>query len=199
MNDRFGILSDTELVSLSQDGDRQAFDQLAARCNGALFRFTRRVVGNDEDARDICQEAMVKAHLNITRLRDPEKFTGWLHHISLNLARDRFRSPRTRVESASLDEDATRARAEEQQKDKGRSPVRDAHEADLVGTIEEVLALLPEEQRTAILLREYQGFTSEEVGEITGVPAATVRTRIFYGLRTLRKRLQERGITGSGL
>jgi len=50
------------------------------------------------------------------------------------------------------------------------------------------------EQRTAILLREFQGFTSEEIAEITGVPAATVRTRIFYGLKAVRRTLRERGI-----
>lgn len=199
MDDRFGILSDTELVSLSQGGDPQAFDQLAVRVHGSLYRFTRRLVRNEEDARDICQEAMVKAHRNIGRLRDPEKFTGWLHHITLNLARDRFRSPRTRVESASLDDEAVRMRAEEHRTDRERTPEHDAHKADLVDTIEDVLAQLPEEQRTAILLREYQGFTSEEVGEITGVPAATVRTRIFYGLKSVRRKLGERGITESGL
>ena len=58
-----------------------------------------------------------------------------------------------------------------------------------------VLAELPSEQRTAILLKEYQGFTSEEIGEITGVPAATVRTRIYYGFRTLRKVLAQRGVS----
>jgi RNA polymerase sigma-70 factor (ECF subfamily) len=199
MNDRSRILSDTELVSLSQGGDSHAFDQLTERCTGSLFRFTRRLVGNEEDARDICQEAMVKAHLNIRRLRDPDKFMGWLYHITLNLARDRFRSPRTRLQSASWEEDAVRARADEERAGRERTPLRDAHEADLVETVEAVLAKLPEEQRTAILLREYQGFTSEEVGEITGVPSATVRTRIFYGLKTVRRRLREQGISGSGL
>ena len=57
-----------------------------------------------------------------------------------------------------------------------------------------LLAELPGEQRTSILLREYQGFTSEEIGEIMGVPAATVRTRIYYGLRSLRKSLRNRGL-----
>jgi RNA polymerase sigma-70 factor (ECF subfamily) len=61
------------------------------------------------------------------------------------------------------------------------------------------LSKIPEEQRTSILLREYQGFTSEEIGNIMGVPAATVRTRIYYGLRTLRKEFGERGITRADL
>jgi RNA polymerase sigma-70 factor (ECF subfamily) len=70
-----------------------------------------------------------------------------------------------------------------------------AEQASLSGVLGTVLAELPAEQRNAILLKEYQGFTSEEIGEMTGVPAATVRTRIYYGFRTLRKVLGERGVS----
>ena len=66
-----------------------------------------------------------------------------------------------------------------------------SHLFDRVG---EVLSMIPEEQRSAILLREYHGFTTEEIGAMSGVPTATVRTRIFYGLRAARKILHERGI-----
>ena len=64
--------------------------------------------------------------------------------------------------------------------------------------LEEALDRIPPEQRSAILLREYHGFTSEEIGEIAGVPAATVRTRIYYGLRSMRRALAERGIDSPG-
>jgi RNA polymerase sigma-70 factor (ECF subfamily) len=62
-----------------------------------------------------------------------------------------------------------------------------------------VLDELPPEQREAIVLREYEGFTSPEIAEITGVPSATVRTRIFYGLKTVRRKLGERGVTDAGM
>ena len=72
------------------------------------------------------------------------------------------------------------------------------HEAERVSlsdVLKSVLVKLPTEQRTAILLREYQGFSSKEIAQIMGVPSATVRTRIFYGLKSARKMLLERGIT----
>ena len=70
-----------------------------------------------------------------------------------------------------------------------------AHRAGLSEVLEEALERLPLAQRTAIVLREYQGFSSEEIAEILDGPAATVRTRIYYGLKTVRKLLAERGIS----
>jgi len=73
------------------------------------------------------------------------------------------------------------------------SPETKVAKADLMQVLGDVMNRLPVEQRSALLLREYHGFTSDEIGEITGVPAATVRTRIFYGLRSVRRMLQQRG------
>jgi RNA polymerase sigma-70 factor (ECF subfamily) len=183
-------LSDAELVALSQDGDVGAFNQLAGRWQSSLYGFVRRTLGDGEDARDVCQEALVKAYTNITRLRDGGKFKSWLHYIALNLCRDRFRSPRARTESLTYEEGG----AADLAAPASAPSDRQAETAMLGGVLDSVLSELPQEQRHSILLREYQGLTSEEIGEIMGVPAATVRTRIYYGLRTMRKALDERGI-----
>jgi len=190
-------LSDGELVARSQNGDARAFNSLVGRWESSLFAFVRRTLGDAEDARDVCQETLVKAHANIGRLRDGEKFKAWIHHIALNLCRDRFRSVKGRADMLSLDEGG----AEEVERSGGLLPSNTAEAgaelASTRGVLASILAKLPEEQRSSILLREYQGFTSEEIGDIMGVPAATVRTRIYYGLRTLRRELDERGIQRS--
>jgi RNA polymerase sigma-70 factor (ECF subfamily) len=187
-------MTDAELAALSQQGDLSAFSQLASRWDGRLFRFVRRMLDNDEDARDACQDALMKAYQNIGRLRDPARFTAWLHHIALNLVRDRYRARggRTTVTyeegqpgEAELVERAGTVQAAD----------RAAERSGLARILQEVLDRLPPEQKTAILLREYQGLTSEEIGRITGVPAATVRTRIFYGLKSMRKMLRDYGLT----
>ena len=198
MGDRMQVLSDAELVALTREGNLQAFNSLAERWDTSLYGFACRLLGNPEDARDVCQEALTKAYLNIQRLRDPAKFKSWVHHILLNLCRDRHRSGKSRV--------ATQAYAEEAPGElevvaSGRettSPDREAHRSGLAGILGEVLDRLPSEQREAILLREYQGFTSREIAEITGVPATMVRTRIYYGLKAVRRELTDRGITGAG-
>jgi RNA polymerase sigma-70 factor, ECF subfamily len=183
-------MTDQELVALTQQGDMQAFNRLVARVETGVYGFVLRTLGNQQDARDICQEALLRAYRNIAGLRDGRRFRAWVHHIALNLCRDLFRSQGYRADVRTL-------RGTEEQGEDPISLVVDSVGAEArerrerVRMLEGVFARLPAEQRSAILLREYHGFTSEEIGEITGVPAATVRTRIFYGLRALRRMLQE--------
>jgi len=171
-----------------------AFNSLTTRWESSLYRFVQRLMGDPEEARDVCQEAFLKAYMNIARLRDGAKFKAWTHHIALNLCRDRFRSSHSRAEVRSYEEEGIDERRLAVEVATDRSPRHHAERAGMLGVLEQVFAQIPVEQRSAILLREYHGFTTEEIGEITGVPATTVRTRIFYGLRSVRKMLRERGI-----
>jgi RNA polymerase sigma-70 factor (ECF subfamily) len=187
-------LSDAELVARTQKGDLPAFNELAGRWESSLYGFVRRTLGDAEDARDVCQEALLKAYRNIKRLRDGGKFKSWIHYIALNLCRDRFRSAKFRSEIVPFEEGASADRAGGEQLEAAPTD-RLAETTVLSDVLNSILTRLPPEQRTSILLREYQGFTSEEIGEIMGVPAATVRTRIYYGLRSMRKALTERGLS----
>ncbi len=192
---RLESLTDEQLVAQINAGNSSAFNSLTERWESSLYRFIRRMVGNPEDARDVCQEALAKAYLNIGRLRDGAKFRSWLHYIALNLVRDRTRTKKSKTVLKSYEEGglevfpdgATRSRQTATERQVDRTSLRDL--------MDEVLAGLPVEQRTAIVLREYQGFTSDEIAEMTGVPSATVRSRIFYGFRALRTTLRERGVT----
>ena len=193
--DRLEILSDEDLVAMSQEGDMAAFNSLASRWESSLYGLARRSLGNAEDARDVCQEALVKAYLNIRRLRERSKFKAWAHHIVFNICRDRFRSAQASVETRPYEEGSPDELRIAGARARAASPERHAERSHAQGVLGDALRRLPAEQRTSILLREYHGFTSEEIGAITGVPAATVRTRIYYGLRAMRKTLRERGIT----
>ncbi len=187
-------LSDEQLVALTQEGNLHAFNRLTARWEASLFRFALRLVGNREDARDVCQDALMKAYLNIQKLREGSKFKSWTHHIVLNLCRDRFRSAGARAETQSFEEDGIQETRVAMTRARKEGIEQKAEKVGLSRLLEDVMGKLPIEQRSAILLREYHGFTSEEIAEIVGVPAATVRTRIFYGLRSVRRMLTERGI-----
>ena len=193
-DDGVNALSDEQLVARCQAGDTEAFGRLAERWETALFQFVRRTVGNPDEAKDLCQDALTKAYQNIGRLRDGSKFKAWLYHIAQNLYRDRFRTLKGRADLRSLDDvgaDELSAGGLRQETAPDVAATR-ANLADLLGS---ALDVLPIDQRTAIVLREYHGFNSEEIGEITGVPATTVRTRIFYGLKSLRRSFGERGLT----
>ncbi len=195
---RMDSMTDAELAVLSQRGNLEAFNELARRWHQGLYWFVRRMLSNDEDARDACQDALLKAYQNIGRLRDPSKFKAWLHHIALNLCRDRYRSAHSRVERA-CDTGPAAERALDQTSDARPTPDSFAETSDLAEILSRSLDRLSLEQRTAIVLREYQGFSTQEIAQITGVPTATVRTRIFYGLKTLRRILPELGVTPADL
>lgn len=187
-------MSDTQLIVLSQEGSRRAFGLLARRQQGSLYRFLRRLLGDEEDARDACQETLLRAFLNMNRLREPRHFKSWVHQIALNLCRDRGRSAMR--DAAGPGRAVTDTGGEDLDAAVAAGSLAEGERADLSLVLREVLGRLPLEQRTAILLRDVQGFNSEEIARITGVPATTVRSRIYYGLRALRKMLPEYGVAG---
>ena len=179
-------ITDVQLVERSRQGDRRAFEHLARRRQGPLLAFLRHTLGNDEDAREVCQETLLKAFLGIGTLREPERLNAWLHRIAVNLCRDRQRAARSRPSSdVSLDETEACELP---------SPAPDpealAELSRRARLVRSALARLSVDQRTAIVLREFQGFTSSEIAAITGVPAATVRSRVFYGLKALANMLR---------
>lgn len=184
---------------MSQDGNVQAFNALAQRWEGSVYQYVRRSVGNPEEARDLCQEALTKAYQNIERLRDGEKFKAWVHHIALNLCRDRFRTQKARTELRSLDDLGVDELELAESEGRMESPDVSRVRASLAELVRGSLQGLPPDQKNAIVLREYHGFSSQEIAEITGVPAATVRTRIFYGLKSLRRALEEQGYSDESL
>lgn len=188
-------LTDEQLISLIHQGDPSAFNRLTERWESTLYRFIRRVMGNPDDARDVCQEALLKAWVNLPRLRDGSRFKSWLHYIALNICRDRFRSRKVRGVNHSYEEVGAEALPADPTRPWHYTTERATERSSLRDLMEDVLTTLPVEQRTAIVLREFQGFTSDEIAEITGVPSATVRSRIFYGFKALRRTLRERGIT----
>jgi RNA polymerase sigma-70 factor, ECF subfamily len=191
------LLSDEQLVALTQGGNLEAFNRLIARRGTELYRLLLRNLRNRDDALDLCQEALVRAYQQIGTKREGARFKTWLYQIALNLCRDHFRSARSRQRTRVRVQTDLEGAAELMQRTQGEGPDRGALRADAMGHLGEILEKLPEEQSTAILLREYQGFTSGEIAEITGVPEATVRTRIFYGLKAIRKIAAERGVLDS--
>jgi RNA polymerase sigma-70 factor (ECF subfamily) len=191
-------LTDEQLVALAHQGNTNAYNSLTERWESSLYRFVRRMMGNPEDARDVCQEALVKAYMNLGRLREGAKFRAWLHYIALNLCRDRFRSQKSKGVASSYEEGGVEAFTDGMGKARQWATDKQVERSSLKSLMEELLEELPVEQRTAIVLREYQGFTSDEIAEMTGVPSATVRSRIFYGFKSLRKKLRERGVAADG-
>lgn len=185
------IRTDEELVALATTGDLDSFNQLVARWERPIYALAYRTLGREEDARDVVQEAFLRAFRGLRGFRGQAKFSSWLYRITLNLCRDWIRRER---------------RAPVVQTPEGVDPIEMADERmaptesveDLVArkemsaAVSRAMAELPEEQRVTILLKEYHGLTFQEIADQLDVPLSTVKTRLYQGLSVLRRRLERR-------
>jgi RNA polymerase sigma-70 factor, ECF subfamily len=185
--------TDEELVAAFQGGETAAFDELVSRWDRKIHGAIYRVVGPDEDARDLCQEAFLKAYRGLGTFKREARFSSWLYQIALNVCRDRLRRRRGRT-AVSLDdlEDARdggfRAAAP--------SPLELVEARDLRHLVEDALLTLSAEEREVVILKEYQELTFPEIADALEVPLSTVKTRLYRGLAQLRHQLQRQGVRG---
>ena len=185
--------SDEELVEACQAGEASAFDVLVGRwedrIRGAAYRF----LGSEDEARDVAQEAFLKAYRGLSGFKQEARFSSWLYQIATNLCRDRLRRRKTRPQvSLEALEEAGPVIVE----------IRpDAHERllerDLADVVRRAIHALPEEQRVVVILKEYQELTFLEIAQALDVPISTVKTRLYRGLVQLRLRLETQGVRGS--
>ena len=183
--------TDEDLVSRSRGGDVESFNQLILRWERPIYAFAYRVTGREEDARDVCQETFLRAFRSLPGFRGQAKFSSWLYQIAMNLCRDWMRRQR-RAPTVQMAEGADPAELAAE-----GGPVESIEDLvarrELSAVVEEAMALLPEEQRTAIALKEYHGMTFQEIATLQGCPLSTVKTRLYQGLSVLRRHLEKGG------
>jgi RNA polymerase sigma-70 factor, ECF subfamily len=187
--------TDEELVARTVAGDADSFNQLILRWERPIYALAYRVIGRDEDARDVCQETFLRAFRALPGFKGQAKFSSWLYRITLNLCRDWIRRQRrTPVVSAPEGVDIVELAS-------AQGPAESIEDLvarkQLSRTVGEAMRFLPEEQRTAIILKEYHGLTFQEIADLQGCPLSTVKTRLYQGLSVLRRQLEAQGMTGS--
>jgi len=183
--------TDEELVARSQGGDVDSFNQLILRWERPIYALAYRVIGREEEARDVCQEAFLRAFRALPGFKGQAKFSSWLYRITLNLCRDWMRrQKRAPVSQMPDDTDAMELASQ-------AGPVESIEDLvarrQLTAAVEDAMALLPDEQRTAIILKEYHGMTFQEIADLQGCPLSTVKTRLYQGLSVLRRHLARSG------
>jgi len=183
--------TDEDLVARSRGGDADSFNQLILRWERPIYALAYRVIGREEDARDVCQDTFLRAFRALPGFKGEAKFSSWIYRIALNLCRDWIRRQR-RTPVVQMPEDA-----EAVERMAVRDPVESIEDLvarkELSAVVAEAMAVLPEEQRTAIILKEYHGMTFQEIAELQGCPLSTVKTRLYQGLTVLRRNLEKRG------
>jgi RNA polymerase sigma-70 factor, ECF subfamily len=181
--------TDEELVARAINGDAESFNQLILRWERPIYALAYRVIGREDDARDVCQEAFLRAYRALKGFKGQAKFSSWLYRITLNLCRDWMRRERrTPVVQMPEGVDVMELAAE-------RGPSASIEDlvanAELSRVVAAAMSKLPEEQRTAIILKEYHGLTFQEISDLQGCPLSTVKTRLYQGLSVLRRDLAD--------
>ena len=180
-------LDDEELVAKSIGGDADSFNELILRWERPIYALAYRTIGREEDARDVCQETFLRAFRALPGFKGQAKFSSWLYRIALNLCRDWIRRQR-RAPVMQMPEGVEPGELIAE-----TGPVESIEDLvarqDLSRVVEQAMKLLPEEQRTAIILKEYHGLTFQEIADLVGCPLSTVKTRLYQGLTVLRREL----------
>jgi RNA polymerase sigma-70 factor (ECF subfamily) len=174
---------DQDLLRLARAGDGAAFSRLAEAHRDALFRAAFCVLGNEADALDATQEALLRAYRHLATFDGRSSFRTWARKIATNCALNRLEQRgRERAHGAELPEsDALPDRAAKDQEDLAREEER--------AIVRQAIEDLPPAQKSAVLLRDVEGLSYEEIALALGIPKGTVMSRIYYGRETLKERL----------
>jgi RNA polymerase sigma-70 factor, ECF subfamily len=167
----------------AQAETRREFEERLAECGPLAYRVARGILRNTADAEDVAQEALLRAYRRFDRLRDRNRFRAWLVRIAFRLALDRLRSGKRRELRDTLwsqPEHQPRAATAE---DLAASNEFRAH-------LENALAELPKKLRLVLLLAAMEGHAIEEIASMLGIPAGTVKSRIFLARKQLAEKLR---------
>jgi RNA polymerase sigma-70 factor, ECF subfamily len=188
-------VTDEELMSRFQAGDVQAMEQLFARYQKPLFNFFYRMLGRREAAEDMVQETFLKLCRFGSSFRGSSaKFSTWLYSVAGNQCRDHLRHTARRPEIALGEYEQNVSDGDPESLDPipytGESPVEDhVIRMELQEKLKAAVDSLPKKERTAILLREYQGLEYKDIAQILGCPLGSVKVLIFRARQRLRTRL----------
>ena len=181
--------SDKKLVERVQKGDKGAFDLLVLKYQHKIVNLVMRYVRDPELAQDISQEAFIKAYRALPRFRGESAFYTWMYRIAVNTAKNHLAAQRRRPMDIELDlQDPEQYDLHAKLKETD-TPEGVALSDELKETVERAIAALPEDLRTAIILRELEGMSYEEIAQTMECPVGTVRSRIFRARDAIGKKV----------
>jgi RNA polymerase sigma-70 factor (ECF subfamily) len=180
-------VSDEQLVQLTLNGDRRAFEQLVLRHQTGLVNHLFRQTGQRELAFDLAQEVFLKVYTALPRFNPKFRFTTWVYRIATNKAIDLMR--RKTVAVCSLDETDHEVPRHSNLADDAPTPDEILAFTELQQRLERAIGDLPEEHRRLLLLRNKEHYRYDEIAWITSLPVGTVKNRIFRAREALREAL----------
>ncbi len=182
--------TDKELVKRVQRGDLAAFDMLFARYQSKILNLISRYVRDADEVQDIAQEAFIKAYRALPRFRGDSAFYTWLYRIAINTAKNHLVARSRRPPSMDVDVEDADYRDDADVLREAEDPEAALARDQLRATIDQALVDLPDDLRSALTLREFDGLSYEQIATILECPVGTVRSRIFRAREFVDERIQ---------
>jgi len=183
--------TDQQLVARVQRGDSRAFDLLVLKYQHKIFSLVGRYINDADEVQDVAQEAFIKAYRALPKFRGDSQFYTWLYRIAVNTAKNYLvarsrRPPGSDVEASDAEylEGGAALRDIE-------NPENALYGEELKAVVERAIGDLPDELRTAVTLREFDGLSYEDIAEIMDCPVGTVRSRIFRAREAIDNKVRE--------
>jgi len=182
--------SDQQLVKRVQKGDKRAFDLLVLKYQHKILAIVSRYIRDSFEVQDVTQEAFIKAYRALPNFRGESAFYTWMYRIAINTAKNYLvargrRPPLSDVEV----EDAEYYSGSDALKDVD-TPENNYFKDELQRVVNDAIRELPEDLRTAVTLREFEGMSYEEIAEVMACPVGTVRSRIFRAREAIDKQIK---------
>lgn len=180
--------NEQKLIERASGGDPSAFNRLMAEHERKMYAVALRMFANREDAQDCLQEAMLRVYRSIGSFKAQSSFSTWVYRITMNTCLDELRRKKSRP-STSLDSlyDAGFSPADED-----NTPEKHSERAELRRELGEAIRELPEDMRSAIVLRDIHGHAYDEIAQMLDVNVGTVKSRISRAREKLREKLQRK-------
>jgi len=163
------LTDDRKVIERVLNGDSEAFNILVRQWEKPIYNFILRMIGDRDEAMDLCQDCFMKAYRELRTLKDRDRFSSWLYRIAHNTCLSRIRKDQGKI-WVELDADTG----------SNHVPVENRL------AVEKALRQLPEDQREAVILKVFQGLKFEEIAAIQGAPVSTVKSRLYMGFEKLR-------------
>jgi len=183
--------SDQQLVARVQKGDSRAFDMLVLKYQHKIFGLIGRYVRDADEVQDVAQEAFIKAYNALPRFRGDSAFYTWLYRIAINTAKNHLVSRSRRPPGSDVEIENAEYFA-------GGGALRDIENpenalfgGELKSVVEDSIGQLPEDLRTAVTLREFDGLSYEDIADVMDCPVGTVRSRIFRAREAIDQQVRK--------
>ncbi|MGZ8136802.1 MAG: RNA polymerase sigma factor RpoE [Methylococcaceae bacterium] len=180
---------DQELVLRVQQGDKKAYDMLVIKYQHKIIQLVNRYVKDPSESQDVAQEAFIKAYRALGNFRGDSAFYTWLYRIAINTAKNHLVAKSRRNFHSEVDIQDAEQIENAPQLQGMETPEGLLLNEEIIATIKSAIDNLPEEMRMAIMLREFEGMSYEEIAEAMSCPVGTVRSRIFRAREAIDSKL----------